>query len=65
MVALKEKISYMVEQLEESEQIIIFEIVKRFLPDDVATPDDLEAIATAREEFSRGETVNHNDINWD
>ena len=65
MVTIKEQISDMVEQLQEPEQILIFEIVKRFLPDDVATLDDLKAIAVAHEEFINGETVSHNDIDWD
>jgi len=29
-----------------------------------ATPDDLIAIASAREEYRRGETVRHDDIDW-
>ena len=43
----------------------VLEIIKRFLPDDVATPDELGAIAKAREEYRRGETVSHESINWD
>jgi len=64
MVALVEQINTMVEQLHEPEQVLVLEIVKRFLPDDVATPDDLIAIASAREEYRRGETVRHDDIDW-
>jgi len=56
------KISNMLEQLSEEEQVIIFEVVKRFLPDDMATPDDLEAIAKAREEYARGECVRLEDL---
>ena len=40
-------------------------IAKRFIADDTATPDDLEAMCLAREEFARGETISHDDINWD
>ena len=65
MALLTKQITDIIENLQESEQILIFEIVKRFLPDDVATADDLEAIAIAREEFRRGETISHNDIDWD
>ena len=35
------------------------------LPDDIATPDDLTAIAEGDEEYLRGETVPHSLINWD
>lgn len=41
------------------------EIVRRFLPDDIATPDDLEASREARAEYARGQTVSHEAINWD
>ena len=41
------------------------EIAKRFISDDVATSDDLKDINLARAEFARGETVSHDDINWD
>lgn len=37
---------------------------RRFVPDDVATPDDLRAIRAAREEYAQGETVPHSAINW-
>ena len=32
---------------------------------DSVSCDDLEAIAAARQELAAGETVSHNDINWD
>jgi len=33
-------------------------------PDDVATPDDIASHITAMEEYRRGETVSHDDIDW-
>ena len=33
--------------------------------DTLATADDLKAHRLAMEEYERGETVSHNDINWD
>ena len=59
------QINNMVAQLDEPEQVLVLEIIKRFLPDNVATTDDLSIIATAREEYRTGKTVNENDINWD
>ncbi len=65
MSPIREQIDEMLDYLPETEQIIIFEIVKRFLPDDAATSDDLEAIRAARSEYAKGETVSHEAINWD
>ena len=60
-----QRIAKMFEQLSEREQAIISELIYRLLPDDVATPDDLAAIAKSQEEYMRGETVDFDDINWD
>lgn len=52
-----------VELLSEREQELIFELISRMLPDDVATPQDLADIAQARAEYARGETVNLDSLN--
>lgn len=38
--------------------------VKRFLPDDAATPNDIAAIQAASAEYAHGETVTHDAIDW-
>ena len=48
--------------LSEQEQELIYQLVIRLLPDDVATPEDLADIAQARAEYERGETVKLEDI---
>ncbi len=58
------RLAEMIDYLPEQEQLILFEIVRRFLPDDVATPEDLTDIKAAREEYQRGETTPHKAINW-
>ena len=65
MSPIREQLVGMIDCLPESEQSLLLEIVKRFLPDDVATPDDLAAIQQARAEYAAGETVPHSAINWD
>jgi hypothetical protein len=52
-----QKIGAIAEQLTEREQTLLLELALRLLPDDVATQDDLEAIAAGREEYARGETI--------
>ena len=46
----------MIDCLPEAEQSLLLEIARRFVPDDVATPDDLDAIKAHAE--ARGESVN-------
>ena len=65
MSATAQNIAQMYDQLSEREQSIIAELISRLLPDDVATPADLAAIAESQKDYERGETVSHNDVNWD
>jgi len=65
MSATAQSIAQMYDQLSEREQSIIAELISRLLPDDVATPADLTAIAESQRDYERGETVSHDDINWD
>ena len=55
----------MVEQLTEREQWLVFELISRLLPDDVATPDDIAAHNAAMIDYSNDETFSDDDINWD
>ncbi len=65
MSPIRNQLVEMIDCMQEPEQLLLFEIAKRFVPDDVATPDDLAAIQAAHEEYSRGETINHSNIDWD
>ena len=60
-----QNVAQMYDQLSEREQSIIAELIYRLLPDDIVTPDDLIAIAESQKDYERGETVSHDDIDWD
>lgn len=61
---IKNQLLDVIDILPEAEQALLLEIARRFLPDDIATPDDLEAHRVAMEEYAGGETVPHEAINW-
>ena len=63
--SIKKQLVDVIDCLPEQEQILLFEIAKRFISDDVANADDVEAVRAARQEYANGETVNHDAINWD
>jgi len=65
MSPIRDQLVGVIDCLPETEQSLLLEIARRFLPDDVATPDDLKDIRAARAEYARGETVSHDAINWD
>ena len=64
MTPIRSQLIDMIDCLPEQEQLLVLEIVKRFVPDDVATPEDLAEIKAANEAFARGEYVRHEDIDW-
>ena len=63
-MSISVQIQYIAERLDESEQILILELMKKLLPDDVATAEDVRDILIAREELAKGETIDFNDIDW-
>ena len=65
MESVKTQAFQVFDLLSEQEQALVYELMVRLVPDDVATPDDIAAHAAAMEEYRRGETVAHEDINWD
>lgn len=68
MLAVRDELVHTIDRLPVAEQILLFEIAQRFLTDDmddILTADDLIAIQEAEREYAAGETVNHNDIDWD
>ncbi len=65
MLPIREQLVTVIDCLPETELALLLEVARRFIPDDVATADDLEAIRIARKEYENGETISHDDINWD
>lgn len=54
----------MVDHLEDSEKLLLVELLKRLIPDDVATPKDLDDIAIADLELAEGRAFGFDDIDW-
>ncbi len=65
MSPIREQLVNVIDCLPETELSLLLEIARRFVPDDVATADDLEAIRAAKTEYANGETISHDSINWD
>ncbi len=65
MSPIREQLVSVIDCLPEVEQSLLLEIARRFLPDDLAAPEDLADIRQARAEYARGQTIPHSAINWD
>ncbi len=65
MSPVRNQLVEIIDCLQEEDQTLLLEIARRFVPDDIATPDDMSAINAARAEYANGEAVSHDAINWD
>jgi len=70
MAPIATQIANMVEMLPETEQGLAYELVKRLVlawdPDFTKlTPSEAMELHQAELEYQRGETVRHEDIDWD
>jgi len=65
MGAVKAKAFEVFELLPEQKQNLVYELMINLIPDDVATPDMIANHHVAMKEYLRGETVDHEDIDWD
>jgi hypothetical protein len=63
-MSVAQQITLIVEQLPETEQRLILELVRRISPDDILTSEDIADIEEARAEYARGETIQDAAINW-
>ena len=64
-MTLAQQINTIIEQMPERNQALILELIKTMIsPDDVLSDEDIADIKQARAEFSRGEYVRHDDIDW-
>ncbi|MDR1616260.1 MAG: hypothetical protein LBR98_04540 [Syntrophomonadaceae bacterium] len=64
-MSITQQITFMIERLSLDDQRLLLDLAKRLISDDVATPDDLEAIAAGREEYRQGKTEPLASVNLD
>ena len=62
MAISKQHLHALIDMMEESDLTTLYNVMIRFIPEDEATPDEIEAIEHAREEYKRGETIRLADL---
>jgi len=65
MEAVKTKAFEAFGLLTQQKQNLVYELILNLVHDDVATPEIIANHHTAMEEYLRGETVDHDDIDWE
>jgi len=54
-----------IDLVEEKQLDILYRVICQFIPEDMATPDEIEAIEKGRAEIAEGEFVCFEDIDWE
>ena len=60
----KEIANHLATHLDDQEKTLLIGIMRKFIPDHIATEEDLREMTLAREEFARGESYSWDDVAW-
>lgn len=61
----KEMLKGLIDLIDEEDTETIFRVLVRFVPEDKALPDEIEAIDRANESIKKDGTVSFDAVNWD
>ena len=64
MTATRQQLRDIIDIVDSNELGVLYQVLIKFIPEAIPMPDEIEAIRIGREEIKRGETVNHDDIDW-
>lgn len=61
----KELLHTLIDMVPDSDSDLLYHILLKFIPSDVPTEDEVEAISNARESITKEGTVSFDSIDWD
>lgn len=61
----KEMLKGLIDLIDEEDTETIFRVLVRFVPEDKALPDEIEALDRANESIKKDGTVSFDAVNWD
>lgn len=61
----KEMLKNLIDLIDDSDTETIYKVLIRFIPETIALPDEVDAIAVANENITKYGMVSHEDIDWD
>lgn len=64
MSPTKQTLHHLIDIVDNNEIGILYQLLLKFVPDDVAMADEVEAMNIAEKQFTNGEIVGHNSIDW-
>ena len=64
MVATRQRLREIIDVVDVNELDILYHVLIKFIPQSMPMTDEVDAIRLGREEIRRGETVTHDEIDW-
>jgi hypothetical protein len=61
----REALKNLIELVPEQDIETLFRVIVKFVPEDIADQDEIEAIIAAKRDIKENGTVSHDQINWD
>ncbi len=61
----REVLKGLIDLIDERDTETVFRLLVRFVPEEKALPDEIEAIKRADDNIEKEGTVSHDSINWD
>ena len=61
----KEMLKGLIELVSEEDIETLYNVVVKFIPENVPLPDEIEAIERADKSIAKNGTVPHDDVDWD
>jgi hypothetical protein len=63
-MSTRQQLHTLVDMVDESGLNTLYNVMVRFIPEDEALPDEVEALRAADDEIARGEYVRQDEIKW-
>jgi len=60
----RQHLHHVIDIVEERELAPLYYLLCKFIPEDIASPEEEEAILSGREQIARGEYVRMEDVDW-
>jgi len=65
MVATRQQLRDIIDIVDSSELGVLYQVLVKFIPEDIPMPDEVEAIRLGRKEICNGDAVSHDEVDWD
>ncbi len=65
MAVDRQQLHDLIDAVDARELNVLYYVLMKFIPEDIALPDEIEAIRMGREDFAQGECVSIDEINWE